>query len=333
MNTPLSTTKTHPLRLGIIGFGHYAQTSFLPALRLTSSATLHAIASTKTKAAVASVSALDSSDIHNSYQQLVQRNDIDAVYIALPNHLHSQWTVRCLNAGLHVLCEKPIALSLDQEQEIDAASRANSKIVIEAFAYRYHPQHQIVKDLIRSNTIGDITAIKAEYSYFLDDIENIRLKADCAGGALFDVGCYLVDLCRLLFDSNASAIAASSTTYNGVDATTAINLLLNNGISASLVCGCRNQRKNYYEIYGTNGKIRVCEAFHVARNKAPRIEVSLRNKPTTAISALKFNQTLGLIEYFSNAVSGNIPATPGITSNGFTLESIKSLSEKAHPRC
>lgn len=324
----MSTKNISSLRIGIIGFGQHAQHVFLPALQSAPTISLEAIATSKATSIITAATGLIPTAVHSCYQQILERKDLDAIYIALPNHLHAEWTINCLNAGFHVLCEKPISLSLQQEQKISEASRINSKIVVEGFSYRYHPQHQIIRDLIRSGEIGEAIEIKGRYSYFLDDLSNIRLKADCAGGALNDVGCYLLDICRFLFDTEISVIAASAIFHNKIDIITSINLLLSNGVSAKLLCGCQSERSNFYEVYGSKGKIRACDAFHVPRNKAPRIEVSLRNKPTTAISAVKFNQTLGLIEYFCSAANDSIATTFGITSNGYALETIQSLSNK-----
>ena len=125
--------------------------------------------------------------------------DIDAVYIPLPNHLHAPWTIASARAGKHVLCEKPLALTAGEAQTMVDACAEAGVLLMEAFMYRQHPSWVAVRELVASGRIGRLQAVDSWFSYFNDDPANIRNILDDGGGALYDIGCYCVNLSRMLF--------------------------------------------------------------------------------------------------------------------------------------
>ena len=136
--------------------------------------------------------------------------DVDAVYIPLPNHLHAEWTIAAARAGKHVLCEKPLAMTAaDAQRMVDAAGEAAGVHLMEAFMYRHHPSWVAVRELVAAGRIGRLTAVHSWFSYFNDDATNIRNILDFGGGALFDIGCYNVNLSRMLFDGEPPRVEAS----------------------------------------------------------------------------------------------------------------------------
>ena len=133
-------------------------------------------------------------------KQLLADPQVEAVYNPLPNHLHVPWSIAALEAGKHVLCEKPIGLSADEGQTlVDAAARFPKLKVMEAFMYRHHPQWQTARRLVNEGKIGTLRTIQTFFSYFNDDAQNIRNQADIGGGGLADIGCYCISLSRFLF--------------------------------------------------------------------------------------------------------------------------------------
>lgn len=144
---------------------------------------------------------------YGSYEALLADPGIEAVYIPLPNHLHVSWSIRALEAGKHVLCEKPIGLSSAEAEELLAASMRHPHLkVMEAFMYRHHPQWQRAKQLAREGYIGDLKTIQTLFSYYNDDPANIRNMAGTGGGGLMDIGCYCISLSRFIFDAEPQRV-------------------------------------------------------------------------------------------------------------------------------
>jgi D-xylose 1-dehydrogenase (NADP+, D-xylono-1,5-lactone-forming) len=155
---------------------------------------------------------------YGSYEELLADPEVDAVYNPLPNSLHVPWSERALEAGKHVLCEKPLSRRpADVERLFDVAER-EGLVVVEAFMYRHHPQTQRVADLVREGAIGRLRLIRAAFSFPLTDAANIRMRSELDGGALMDVGCYCVSGCRLLAGEPERVSGEQTLTPTGVDA-------------------------------------------------------------------------------------------------------------------
>lgn len=144
---------------------------------------------------------------YGSYEELLADPEIDAVYNPLPNHLHVPWSIKALEAGKHVLVEKPLALSSAEGQTlVDAAAKYPNLKVMEAFMYRHHPQWQRAKQLVEQGKVGQLRTINSFFAYFNDDPNNIRNQADIGGGGLMDIGCYNISFARFIFDAEPSRV-------------------------------------------------------------------------------------------------------------------------------
>jgi D-xylose 1-dehydrogenase (NADP+, D-xylono-1,5-lactone-forming) len=154
---------------------------------------------------------------HASYEALLGDRDVDAVYISLPNGLHHEWTMRALDAGKHVLCEKPYSRRPDQVEEAFDAARAAGLVLTEAFMYRHHPQTALVLDLVEQGRIGRVRLVRATFSFMLADETNIRMRPELEGGALMDVGCYCVSGLRLLAGEPERVAGEQVASRTGVD--------------------------------------------------------------------------------------------------------------------
>ncbi len=146
---------------------------------------------------------------YGSYEALLADPDVDAVYIPLPNHLHRAWTIAAARAGKHVLCEKPLALTAADAEAMVDACRDAGVVLMEAFMYRLHPSWVAVRELVASGRIGRLRAVDSWFSYFNDDPANIRNILEAGGGALYDIGCYNVNLSRMLFGTEPSRVEAA----------------------------------------------------------------------------------------------------------------------------
>ncbi len=188
------------VRWGILSSSKFAQTKVIPALLKCDHAVVAAIASRDQAKAYEIASRFGVPKAYGSYEELLADSDIDVIYNPMANHLHVPWSIKALEAGKHVLCEKPIGLSSAEAGRLLDASRKHPKLkVMEAFMYRHHPQWGRAKQLVEEGKVGQLRTIHSFFSYFNADPDNIRNKSDIGGGGLMDIGCYNISLSRFIF--------------------------------------------------------------------------------------------------------------------------------------
>ncbi|HEY9342747.1 MAG TPA: Gfo/Idh/MocA family oxidoreductase, partial [Hanamia sp.] len=188
------------VRWGILSTAKIGREKVIPAIQRGAFCEVVAIASRNKEAAKAEANRLNISKAYGSYEELLSDTEVDAVYIPLPNHLHVEWAIKSLEAGKHVLCEKPIGLSSsDALRLIEVANRNPHLKVMEAFMYRFHPQWKYAKALVEDGKIGELKTVESFFSYYNIDPNNIRNQRNAGGGGLMDIGCYSVSLSRFLF--------------------------------------------------------------------------------------------------------------------------------------
>ena len=261
------------LRWGILSTADIGRKKVIPGLQAADRSTVVAIASRDEVRAREAAVALGIPRIHGSYEALLADPDVDAVYIPLPNHLHATWTIAAAQAGKHVLCEKPLATTAaDAERMIDACDRAGVQLM-EAFMYRHHPSWVAARELVQSGRIGKLVAVQSWFSYFNDDATNIRNIREYGGGALYDVGCYNVNLSRMLFESEPRRVEASIVrdVTSGVDILTSALLEFETGV-ATFTCSTRAEDDQRVHIYGTEGRIDIDIPFNIP----PHLPTSIR---------------------------------------------------------
>ena len=173
-------------RWGLIGAGWIATKAIAPAMHAQPNAIVQAVASGDPKRA----QLLNPITIHNSYEALINDPLVDAVYISLPNHLHCEWSVKALNAGKHVLCEKPFALNLSEVESMVQAARENNRLLVEAVSCMWHPRMIRLIDYVKAGKIGEVISIDSSFTFPASLEGNYRLSPAMGGGALFDVGIY-----------------------------------------------------------------------------------------------------------------------------------------------
>jgi D-xylose 1-dehydrogenase (NADP+, D-xylono-1,5-lactone-forming) len=200
---------------------------------------------------------------HGSYEALLADPEVDAVYISLPNSLHVDWSVRALEAGKHVLCEKPLSRRpLDVERAFAAADRAG-RVLAEAFMYRHHPQTKRVAELVREGAIGEPRVIRAAFSFPLADLENVRMRPELDGGALMDVGCYCVSGARLLAGEPERVWGVQRLGSSGVDTTFVGTLRFPGGVVAIFHASMDLPSRQELEVLGTEGTLLVQAPWRV----------------------------------------------------------------------
>lgn len=301
------------VRWGVLSTAKIARTKVIPALQASDNGTVTAIAGRDPDHARTVADGLGIPRAHGSYEALLADDGVDAVYIPLPNHLHAEWTIRAAAAGKHVLCEKPLALSAAQATEmVDACARAGV-VLMEAFMYRLHPTWQRVLELVRSGRLGRIESVESWFSYHNDDPANIRNIADYGGGALLDIGCYSVDLSRLLFAGEPVSVAATMRRDpgSGVDVRTSAVLGFDGGV-ATFGCATRCEPDQYVHVHGSEGRLSIAIPFNIPPDRPTRVTVTSGGDPPVdpATEVLEFapaDQYRIQAEQFAAAVLGTAP--------------------------
>ena len=199
---------------------------------------------------------------YGTYDALLEDPDIEAVYISLPNNLHVPCTIQALDAGKHVLCEKPLSRNADEvESAFDAADRVG-RLLSEAFMYRHNPQTKRVKDLVVSGAIGELRLVRSTFSYSLYDEENIRLRTDVDGGALMDVGCYTVSGSRLFAGEPTRVFGEAWFGPSNTDWVFGGTMRFPNNVIATFDCGTAMPNRDELEVIGSEGSLFLDDPWH-----------------------------------------------------------------------
>jgi predicted dehydrogenase len=271
------------LRWGVLSTASIGRVKVIPAIQNAPHCEVVAIASRDGALAASVAGELGIPKPHGSYEALLADPEVDAVYIPLPNHLHATWAIAAAQAGKHVLCEKPLALSAsDAERMIEVADRAGV-LLMEAFMYRLHPSWVAVRDLLASGRIGPLVAVQSWFSYFNDDPINIRNIVEVGGGALYDIGCYGVNLSRMLFGAEPERVEGIVVRdpATGTDVVTSGILGFGTGL-ASFTCSTRAEDDQRVDVYGTTGRISVEIPFNIPPDRPTRIFVTAGGDPPVA---------------------------------------------------
>ncbi len=207
---------------------------------------------------------------YGSYEALLEDLDVEAVYISLPNSLHVEWSIRALEAGKHVLCEKPLDRRADAvERAFDAAERSD-RILMEAFMFRFNPQTAKVKDLVDGGAVGTPRVVRAAFSFTITNPQNVRLAADLDGGALMDVGCYCVSGSRLVAGEPERVFGEQLVGPSGVDVRFAGTMRFPGDVMANFDCGFDLPVRDELEVIGSEGSLFVDDPWHC---RVPGIEL------------------------------------------------------------
>ena len=251
-----------PIRWGIVGTANIARAQFLPGLREAGGGTAALVASRdRAKAGVFAAANGIGAGIAD-YAALVESPHVDAVYVALPNALHAEWTIRALDAGKAVLCEKPLCTSADQTRAVlDVAATAAGPLW-EAFVFPFQAQHRRLRALLDDGAIGAPAEVNSVFHFLLSNPANIRLDAALGGGALADVGCYPVRLALELFGADGARAEACSADTNGEVDVDAAGIVTFGPRRLLLSCGFRRSYDTSTSVRGSAGQVQLTNPFH-----------------------------------------------------------------------
>jgi predicted dehydrogenase len=261
------------IKWGILSTANIAREQMIPGLKSSALAEVVAIASRDGERARKAAAEFSIPKSYDSYEALLADPEIDAIYNPLPNHLHAPLTIKALQAGKHVLCEKPIALNAHEARRIEAAQAETGLLVAEAFMVRFHPQWQRAREIARSGRLGEVRAIQTFFSYYMMDPENIRNQADIGSGGLYDVGCYAIATARYIFGADPERVIG----LFDRDATMRTDYLASGlvafpgGCQLAFTCATQLAPTQKVQITGTQGRLEIAVPFNPDRSRTTRI--------------------------------------------------------------
>jgi predicted dehydrogenase len=308
-------TDNTKLRWGILGAARVNE-RLMPAIVEASNAELVAIASRRPGAAAQTLAQYAPQQQARTYDQLealLDDAEVDAVYLPLANHEHTQWALRAIEQGKHVLCEKPMALTVADITAIQAAAQLHNVTVMEGFMYRFHPQHARVQALIASGIIGEVRSVRSSFSFMMRPARLYRLteSVENGGGAMWDIGCYAIHSARMFFNEPAASVTAlAKYVESGADVATSGIIDFGDGKYAHFDFSFERARRCEYEIIGTQGGI-VCHNVWSMPGDVPVISWWTEDGEQVEERLPAANHFRLEIEHFSACVlNGNAPALP-----------------------
>jgi predicted dehydrogenase len=262
------------IRWGVLSTANIGIKKVIPAMQQGEFCEITAIASRDLERARSAASELGIPHAYGSYQELLDDPQIDAIYNPLPNHLHVPWSAKAAEAGKHVLCEKPIALSAAEAKLLIAVRDRTGVKIGEAFMVRTHPQWLRARELIRTGAIGELRSIVSVFSYFNDNPANIRNMADIGGGGLMDVGCYPITMARFLFEREPQSVIGILDRDPQMATDRLASALLDFGVGQAIfTCSTQLVPFQRMQILGTRGRIYVEIPYNIPPDQPTRIFV------------------------------------------------------------
>ncbi len=296
------------VKWGILSTSNFAQTKVIPAMLKAQHTELVAIASRDSVKAQVAATKFGLPKPYGSYEELLADPEIDVIYNPMPNHQHVPWSIKALEAGKHVLCEKPVGLNSAEAEKLFAASKQHPNLkVMEAFMYRLHPQWIRAKEIVKSGGIGELKTIQSFFSYFNNDGNNIRNKADIGGGGMMDIGCYNISFSRFIFDTEPIRVIGilERDPIFQTDRIASGILDFGNG-TATFTCSTQLTSYQRCNIFGTEGRIEV----EIPVNAPPDKPCRIWHQRGTEIEEISFDicdQYILETDTMSLAVLNNTP--------------------------
>jgi len=338
------------LRWGVVGTGKIAD-QLVRAWELSKTNELVAIASRDGAKGKAWAEKHHASQVFDSYEKMLASDGIDAVYIPLPNGLHKEWTVQAAQQGKHVLCEKPLADNARQVEEIIAARDANKVTIMEAFMYRFHPKTLKWKQMINDGAVGELRIIRASFTFFLREPRNIRMNKSLAGGVLMDLGCYPVNIARLVAGADPVAVFASTlwgedadrVTHDepairtlsgadahlvGVDHSASAVMEFSNNILALVDWSFTADLHQWLGVGGTEGYIGVTAPFRMGeQDQVILYDHQGKHEDVIVHGANEYHM---MVDHFADAVLNHKPVSYTLDNSLGQARTIDALYQSAH---
>lgn len=271
------------VRWGILSTADIGMSRVTPAIQRAENCEVVAMASRDIRRASAAAAELGIPAAYGCYEDLLDAEDVDAIYVPLPNDLHAEWVIKAASAGKHILCEKPLAMSVVQATEMDRACQDAGVKLQEAFMYRHHPQWVKVVRLLKEGRIGDLVAVQSWFSFYNDDPTDIRNRPESGGGAIMDIGCYNINVARMLFGDEPVRIESviRRDAEMGIDIVSSAVLGFAGGGQSTFTCSTRADDDQWVHIVGTAGRIDIEVPFNPSPDRESRIFVTTGSHPAT----------------------------------------------------
>lgn len=264
---------------------------------------------------------------HGSYESLLADPDIDVIYNPLPNHLHAEWTIKAVEAGKHVLCEKPLALSVAEVDAVKAAARQHGRVVAEAFMYRHHPQTLKVQELVKSGSLGTVKLIRGSFSYMLSRKGDVRLNPEWGGGSIWDVGCYPISYARSVLGGEPLEVFGHQVIGpTGIDDTFVGQMRFANDVLAQFDSSFVIPFHVFMEIIGSEGTLSIPNPFKPNENE--KIYVT-RDGKTETIKIKGQELYIGEVEDMADAILLGKEPRVSLDDSRANVHAIKCLLESA----
>ncbi|MGD8177209.1 Gfo/Idh/MocA family protein [Marinimicrobium sp. ARAG 43.8] len=297
------------IRWGVLSTANIGRKKVLPAIQASERGELVAVASRSADNARAFADELGIAKSYGSYEQLLADPDIDAIYNPLPNHLHVPMSVKALEAGKHVLCEKPISLDTDDLQALKRAAKANPTLkVMEAFMYRFHPQWAMIQQWLEQGVLGQIRHYAAFFSYNNRDEDNIRNLPEIGGGGLMDIGCYGISSARFVYGAEPVRVIGSVQPLAGynVDCLTSAIMEFPDG-TASFTVTTKTEHTQWAELHGEKGLVRLERPFNPELGWENRVTRIINGKVET-FTFPEHEQYQLMVDAFAQSIQDGTPS-------------------------
>jgi NDP-hexose-3-ketoreductase len=319
------------VRVGILGCANIAIRSLAPAFQEHEFFDLIAFAGRDINKTT-EISKTFNCEALSSYQEMIDRTDIDLVYIPLPNALHYEWVIKALQSGKHILCEKSLGCNYEEVKAMVFEARKNDKLLIENFQFRFHSQHQYVKKLLNDGEIGDIRCFRSSFGFPpFPSSDNIRYDKELGGGALLDAGAYTIKATQFMMGDGFEVKAASLHTSKerNVDIYGGIFMQNSNGQISELSFGFDNYYQCNYEIWGSKGKITATRAFTAAPGFEPTVIVEKQGSNDSLVLPAD-DHFSNLLTYIAQCIASNNFENENLQNlqQAFNIEQVKNLSNK-----
>ena len=315
------------LRWGLLSTARINKALF-PPLRMSPRNTMSAVASRDLSRAQAYAKEHNIPRAFGSYEEMLADPDIDVIYNPLPNGMHPEWTVKAAQAGKHILCEKPLANTVDEVDEITEAAKKAGVVVMEAFMYRHHPQTLRVKDMINNGAVGKLQILRGSFMFKIGNEEDVRLNASLGGGSIWDIGCYPISYTRLIVGEEPVEVfgygmfgAASK-----VDEIFAGQMRFANGVFAQFDCGFRSPFRVRMEMIGDKGNLTVLSPF------TPRLNekiILFNGEKEEVFTTPGEDLYLGEVENMADAILNGAPIRMSLADSRNNVLLIQKFLESA----
>jgi xylose dehydrogenase (NAD/NADP) len=295
------------VRWGVLSTANIGRAAMNSAIQASTNGELVAVASRDAASAAEFAKTHGIPTAHGNYEALIDDERVDALYIPLPNSMHLEWTLRALEAGKHVLCEKPLGLTATECRDMQACADDNGVLLMEAFMYRFHPRIDRLLELIATGELGELRSIQAAFTFRLTQPDNIRLDPELGGGALLDVGCYCVNVSRTLAGAEPVEVQARARwTDRGVDDELNGTLFFEDGLVAQISCSLAQERRETVEVAGTDAWVRLPSSF-LPGTEPVDIELYRGRGHREDISVAGVDQYRTMVEHFGDCILNETP--------------------------